>query len=517
MSSSIIVDDTDPRFNYKDNAWTAGGQSGEFDSTAHSSSVAGAQVVFGPFTGTSIAVFSTVGTSQPRVHFFVDSGAQSLDTTAQTNSAVTFQQQVYSASNLDSSAEHTLQINLLDAGPFTLDYSLVAQQSTSSTSTLTSHTYRRTLLFDCIYSPKHRGYCRCNTAYYVVYLPTTSAVSVASSSASSLTSITASSDSPPLTSSLAATAFPSESGANQAATTNASSTTPSTTSVPIIMGALRSGPDATVIGSVTAVVLYLRRRRLTQPGRSIPNNKTRGFGESRPQSRHRPSLHLSIPNALHISRSPQNPSSILPTHNKSSSSSADPSAMFASNRPMPAFLAEDPNESPVTMTTRVTVGTTIGQRVSVGVPDFSYQYAYPETPTAKSANVSPSETGMSSATGSGINGYGLGGGGQVAKFDSTSIYASSAERGTTTMRPGVSASRPLPFIPTSSMAADVHSAGDRAALSVEQSHGHRYLPTTPNSIVETVIHQDAGVRLAANAQGRPRRELPPPYQDYEIA
>ena len=50
--SSIQVDDTDPRFDYKDNAWTNTGQSDEFDSTSHSASTAGAMVAFGPFTGT---------------------------------------------------------------------------------------------------------------------------------------------------------------------------------------------------------------------------------------------------------------------------------------------------------------------------------------------------------------------------------------------------------------------------------------------------------------------------------
>ena len=49
--SFVQVDDTDPRFDYKDNVWISGGQSEEFDSTSHSSSTAGAEVTFGPFTG----------------------------------------------------------------------------------------------------------------------------------------------------------------------------------------------------------------------------------------------------------------------------------------------------------------------------------------------------------------------------------------------------------------------------------------------------------------------------------
>ena len=50
--STIQVDDTDSRFTYKDSFWVAGGQAGEFDNTSHSSTVAGAQVAFGPFNGT---------------------------------------------------------------------------------------------------------------------------------------------------------------------------------------------------------------------------------------------------------------------------------------------------------------------------------------------------------------------------------------------------------------------------------------------------------------------------------
>ena len=49
--SSDIADDTDSRFDYKDSDWTAGGESGEFDGTSHSSTTAGAMVVFGPFQG----------------------------------------------------------------------------------------------------------------------------------------------------------------------------------------------------------------------------------------------------------------------------------------------------------------------------------------------------------------------------------------------------------------------------------------------------------------------------------
>ena len=49
--ASEEVDDTDSLFDYKDDAWALGGQAGEFDGTSHSTSMAGAQVVFGPFSG----------------------------------------------------------------------------------------------------------------------------------------------------------------------------------------------------------------------------------------------------------------------------------------------------------------------------------------------------------------------------------------------------------------------------------------------------------------------------------
>lgn len=49
--ASEDVDDTDARFDYKDDAWSTGGQAGEYDGTSHSTDTASAQVVFGPFTG----------------------------------------------------------------------------------------------------------------------------------------------------------------------------------------------------------------------------------------------------------------------------------------------------------------------------------------------------------------------------------------------------------------------------------------------------------------------------------
>ena len=49
--ASTEVDDTDSLFDYKDDAWTSGGQTGDLDGTSHSTDTAGAQVIFGPFTG----------------------------------------------------------------------------------------------------------------------------------------------------------------------------------------------------------------------------------------------------------------------------------------------------------------------------------------------------------------------------------------------------------------------------------------------------------------------------------
>lgn len=56
----VDVDDTNSLFNYKDNAWSAGGITGEFHSTHHSTSMAGAQVIFGPFTGKYCLISSTL-------------------------------------------------------------------------------------------------------------------------------------------------------------------------------------------------------------------------------------------------------------------------------------------------------------------------------------------------------------------------------------------------------------------------------------------------------------------------
>lgn len=190
------------------------------------------------------------------------------------------------------------------------------------------------------------------------------------------------------------------------------------------------------------------------------------------------------------------------------------------------------------MTTRVTVGTSIGQRASV--PDFPYTN-YPETPAppvpelpplAKLSDFSrekmnpftvmdnqnvhlqpsPAETGSSafskSAVPSLFDSGGYGGTGVAGTgTNDTSIYPSPLERrgSTAPSSSGLSVSRPLPYIPTSSMDGKSVPSG-RRALPVA--------PSTYNCDPYTVVHEDAGVRLTSTGLEIPRRELPPPYRDY---
>ncbi|KAL5522986.1 hypothetical protein ACEPAF_1253 [Sanghuangporus sanghuang] len=523
--SSITVDDTDSRFDYKDSSWTADGQTGEFEGTSHSTSIGGAMVTFGPFTGSSIAVFSTIGTTQTRLHFVLD-GDSSSDLPAQTNPSVQFQQQVYSAGNLDPTEQHTLAINLLDPGPFTLDYVRIG----SGTSTVTAL----------------RTSIAVSSSVGDITSITSSSKSVVSDSITSPSpSITLTSES---SSTLAdAVASPSSSAQSTASASSGAPIPTSSSANP--MGADNtSRPDTVVIGSVTgaiaffaivivSVLLFLRRRRkrLAPQGQQVSTSKPARARNVQP--RHRPSLHLSIPSTLSFSRALQRPT-LLPTHSSKSTpvKQADP---FGSSRPTPAFLAEDPNDSPVfdikqrpvsgsTVTTRVTVGTTIGQRFSV--PDSVYRY--PETPapvpvppipvlhSGKGLNPSPTETGASSATGSPSRlGFGLGlpGTNQGGTVD-TSIYTGYSENGLAPTASATSASRPLPHIPDGAKRSQtyVDREGDGYAPQMESySYGHRHLPTTPSE-AEMIVHRDAGVRLASSIHTQPRRELPPPYQDYGI-
>ncbi|KAL5481070.1 hypothetical protein ACEPAI_10011 [Sanghuangporus weigelae] len=549
--SSITVDDTDSHFDYKDDSWAAGGQTGEFEGTSHSTSTGGAMVTFGPFTGTSIAVFSTVGTRQTKLHFVLD-GDSSSDLPAQTNPSVQFQQQVYSAGNLDPTEQHTLAINLLDPGPFTLDYVRIGSGQSNTAIQLTSSVPTSTSIAS-------------GTSTVTVH-PTDIAVSPSvgdgtsiTSPSKSVTSDSITSPSPSITptssesSSTLVGAGASPSSSAQGIASASSGVSTPTSSSTISMGADNtSRPDAIVIGSVTgaiaffaiiivSVLLFLRRRRkrLALQGQQVSASKPSRARNV--QSRHRPSLHLSIPSTLSFSRALQRPT-LLPIHSSKSTpvKQADP---FGSSRPTPAFLTEDPNDSPVfdikqrpvsgsTVTTRVTVGTTIGQRSSV--PDSVYRYPNPETPTpvpvpvppipvlhsGKGLNPSPTETGASSTRGSPSRlgfGLGLSSTNQGGTVD-TSIYAGYSENGLAPTASATSASRPLPHIPDGAKRSQtyVDREGDGYAPQMEKySYGHRHLPTTPSE-AETFVHRDAGVRLASSIHTQPRRELPPPYQDYGI-
>lgn len=65
----------------------------------------------------------------------VDSGSQNVDTPARTGTGIQLQQQLYAASDLDPTKQHTLQINVLDAGPFTLDFVQIGTTPTGVTTT----------------------------------------------------------------------------------------------------------------------------------------------------------------------------------------------------------------------------------------------------------------------------------------------------------------------------------------------------------------------------------------------
>ena len=82
-----------------------------------------------------------MGTSQTKTHFLVDDGNDKTIPSL-TSSKVTFQSPVYSLGGLDPTEQHTLKINLLDSGPFTLDYVLIGSDTIPTltpTSTSTSN------------------------------------------------------------------------------------------------------------------------------------------------------------------------------------------------------------------------------------------------------------------------------------------------------------------------------------------------------------------------------------------
>ncbi|THH12154.1 hypothetical protein EW145_g205 [Phellinidium pouzarii] len=485
--SSTFVDDTDPRFDYKDGAWTAGGEANEFDSTSHSSDVGGAQALFGPFTGTSIAVFSTIDTSQTKVHFFVDDDLQNDDVPAMTISGVQFQQQVYSASNLDPTSTHMLQINLLDPGPFTLDYVVIGNGVTSSTSTaskintvaITSSTLKVVSagITTSIPTPTTTSHTFSTTPTFTsgTTTPTefnrTPAISTTPTSTTPTVTPTTNIINPVVPPSKDPNPNPSALGYMMPSSPTSGNPVVGGTSTPLMAGgtstplmAVARGPDTTVIGSVTGAIVCF---------------------------------------AVIVVSLFSGPPRLMPI--------------------APAFLADDPTDSPVfdikqrpasgsTMTTRVTVGTSIGQRASV--PDFGYKYPYPETPIpavppllfprVKGAGRSPSDTGTSSATGTDTQTMTFGA--SNAYLTATSnpyTFPSPTERGAETAGSHFSSSRPLPYTPTEV----------KSSAANQNMQNHRFLPTTPSVFerdAETVIHEDGGVRLA------PKRELPPPYADYGV-
>lgn len=340
--------------------------------------------------GESLTVFSTFDNIQPKVHFFVDGGAQDTVVPARSSSTTQFQVPLYTASSLDPTASHTLQINILDAGPFTLDYVLIGNGEFEIFRVIEPYVFPNRARFFT-----ELGASSTNSPIQTI--GSTNPLPLSPSSATSVPSFPSSTTTPSRTNS--SLAYSGTSDGNSPSPSDAAGVTSN------------SGMEATIIGAVAgsvsflAVVIiglfvFLRRRRRASPSlppRSSPSKKLPSeWADVRPPSR--PSLHLSIPNALNLSRGLQKTGSLslLPTYNKSTASSSRNSLLHSSgtgsssDRPKASFLEDDPieYESPIfdikqrpvsgsTMTTRVTVGTSVGQRASV--PDSAYhQYHFSE-------------------------------------------------------------------------------------------------------------------------------------------
>ncbi|TDL22697.1 hypothetical protein BD410DRAFT_839411 [Rickenella mellea] len=118
-----VFDDTSPLLVYQGN-WTTGGQYGEFDLTSHIASTPSVAATFGPFQGSSISVFGTIGPNQSTVHFLLDHTISS-DLKHNSSAVPLFAQPLYTSPPLDPSTEHVLTFNILDPGTFTLDFIIV--------------------------------------------------------------------------------------------------------------------------------------------------------------------------------------------------------------------------------------------------------------------------------------------------------------------------------------------------------------------------------------------------------
>ena len=273
---------------------------------------------------------------------------------------------------------------------------------------------------------------------------------------------------------------------------------------------------------IVALVLYLRcrrRRRVPEPSR-YPSNDVH---DMKAEYSTRPSLRLRIPTIPSFMRGagPGSSSSILPTARtgteSETSSAKKSSTTLRLERPfeVPELrrVDEEDYESSVvdirqrpvsgtTMTTRVTVGTTIGNRVSI--PDSTFNFARPsaEIPRLPLEFLQANAIAMASRSPQDSSHYTNTNGTTADSW--TNFTNHSAGSGYTTAAtsvpdaylrsygsPSQSTKPPLPRLPL-------------------------VLPTNPSNGEGPFVHTDGGVRLSSNLPTPSPRtmELPPPYQHY---
>ncbi|TDL22706.1 hypothetical protein BD410DRAFT_193823 [Rickenella mellea] len=127
-----IFDDTSPLLIYE-GRWDIGGQAGDYDGTSHNGNGPGAAVTFGPFRGSFIRVFGTIGPDQPTVYFQLDHTAPSKQR-RNSSDAPLFRKLLYTSNCLDATIDHVLTMRTLDHGTFSLDFVAVGSASSDGLS-----------------------------------------------------------------------------------------------------------------------------------------------------------------------------------------------------------------------------------------------------------------------------------------------------------------------------------------------------------------------------------------------
>ncbi|KLO19412.1 hypothetical protein SCHPADRAFT_76216 [Schizopora paradoxa] len=461
--SSTSVDDNDPRFTYK-STWVSGGLPEEFGETHHATDTPGAQMVFGPFSGTSISVFGTIG-----------------DVKIPSVSTPQFRQLLYEASNLDASTPHTLQINQLDPGSFTLDF---VEIGSPSSSTPTSETPSPTTTTTTTSESSSQSP---NASIAVTSTNPIATVTVIGPVAPSSRSDSATQTNSALAVPSMASATSSGSQNEPSPSSQPSPFTSNRTFIAVICSAI--GGFLLILIIAAALVLYVRRRHKSQRPKRNPTTSSTNTQLS-PLSRSRPSLRLRIPDFPVPSRDPGTSSSILPMYSHAAAgASADLSSTTkqAPQIDLENRSQEDSNSGPIfdikqrpvsgtTMTTRVTVGTNIGS-----IPDEPLPERVPAVPSFPPelvlADISSTPSSGSDSFSASWTNYSFNAGGTY------STRASAPSNHTSWIVPRRSS--PVPPLPS--------------------------LPT-----LRPMVHSDAGLRLDSSLPSvSPLRiDLPPPYQNF---